>query len=637
MSEDRDLDSVVTVTTDGISVEKRYEPDQFAVPAIEFTIRSELDSSATVTLVDHVPESFPMDSVGFHPDYENDNWTAFKDHRVQFERSFEPGETVVTVYGIRITESDDVDGFLAEPELSNSATGPDDDEPLDPLEAALRESGGISGGPDLSDIVSQEGNQVLKDVLSGERDSLPGMGESDADGASAGSEPLDDPLGAVGGGPEGDSDHTEPSDPLSEAFTDTVDDDGEPSTDTLEDPLSSTEPEPEPSMADAASELDERESESADSEDEPAITDDEPLEELDDATPLVEEPADDEPSIEIDDPLEDEPSDAFDGDLVAAEPTLPSVDSIAGALADEIRQDAISDADLAILRQELDVTLPESTNVRIRHLQSRVEDLTAYTEALEEFIDDNGTAKQFVDEFETFEGDVEGLRDEVDDLEAEITEVQGLEDELQTVSDLELTVEAIQEGQSATSDRINELENEVRSFSEQYESLETDVQFVSEEIEQTSDQLRVLRTDVDALQELESDIEGMQSVLDDVSDLESKLDGVDEIRTDVSAVRVQLEELEELVGANTEDITNLSETLQNVEAELAGVTDVEGDLVSLDEQVDQLASTVDETEQSVSSAVESLESDVQTITEDIEEIRTWRDQLTSVFGPGDGN
>ncbi|WP_227376669.1 hypothetical protein [Haladaptatus halobius] len=92
---------------------------------------------------------------------------------------------------------------------------------------------------------------------------------------------------------------------------------------------------------------------------------------------------------------------------------------VAAALADEIRAGEVNDADLTLIQRELDLDTPESTNVRIRHLQSRVDDLAAYTEALEEFIDDNGTAQSIIEEVEN---EVEAVRGELgamnDDIES---------------------------------------------------------------------------------------------------------------------------------------------------------------------------------------------------------------------------
>ncbi|MFC7080489.1 hypothetical protein [Halorussus caseinilyticus] len=114
------MTEVVTTNESGVVVEKSFEGDEFAVPAIKFVIRCERDERATLRLADDIPEEFPMDNVGFHPDYENDNWTAYKDHRVEFERELEPGEELVTVYGVRLADGDDPSTFLGTPSIEES-------------------------------------------------------------------------------------------------------------------------------------------------------------------------------------------------------------------------------------------------------------------------------------------------------------------------------------------------------------------------------------------------------------------------------------------------------------------------------------------------------------------------------------
>jgi len=84
-----------------------------------YELSSSREESVRVRIVDRIPESFPMDCIGFHPEYESDNWTAYKDHRVEFERVLDPGEAVETVFGIR-DDDPDLDGFLGAPVIEQS-------------------------------------------------------------------------------------------------------------------------------------------------------------------------------------------------------------------------------------------------------------------------------------------------------------------------------------------------------------------------------------------------------------------------------------------------------------------------------------------------------------------------------------
>ncbi|OYR86715.1 hypothetical protein DJ72_01870, partial [Halorubrum distributum] len=105
MSE-RTAEAATTVDEDGIRVEKSFTDDAFPVPAVMYTLSSHREDPVRVRIVDRIPESFPMDRVGFHPEYESENWTAYKDHRVEFERVIDPDESVETVFGIRDDDPD---------------------------------------------------------------------------------------------------------------------------------------------------------------------------------------------------------------------------------------------------------------------------------------------------------------------------------------------------------------------------------------------------------------------------------------------------------------------------------------------------------------------------------------------------
>ena len=113
-----DADDVVEVTTGGVTVTKSYTADEFPVPAVRFEFESEHDEPVEVRLAEDIPESFPMDSVGFHPDYHSDQWTAFQDNHVQFVGNVDPDEPLVTVYGIRLSEDTDPGAFLSEPTIT---------------------------------------------------------------------------------------------------------------------------------------------------------------------------------------------------------------------------------------------------------------------------------------------------------------------------------------------------------------------------------------------------------------------------------------------------------------------------------------------------------------------------------------
>lgn len=148
MSSTADTDEVIEVNADGLTVRKTFTADEFPVPAIRFAIESERDTQVTFRLSEDIPESFPMDKVGFHPDYHSDDWTAFQDNHVEFTGTLEAGAELVTVYGIRIDDERTAEAFLTEPTVVEVSA---DDEPTtegDEIDDAVIDS-----------IVSEDRNQ----------------------------------------------------------------------------------------------------------------------------------------------------------------------------------------------------------------------------------------------------------------------------------------------------------------------------------------------------------------------------------------------------------------------------------------------------------------------------------------------
>jgi len=152
---DAEPDELVIESNDGVSVEKSFEPDDFPVPAIAFSIRSERDGEVSLRLVDTIPEDVPPEDIGFHPEYGAEFWETDGD-TIVFSRDFEPREEFTTVYGLRDKDVDDIQRFLTEPRLESvvpagepedsgevvrdvidDASGPDEDPVGDDLESAV--------------------------------------------------------------------------------------------------------------------------------------------------------------------------------------------------------------------------------------------------------------------------------------------------------------------------------------------------------------------------------------------------------------------------------------------------------------------------------------------------------------------
>jgi archaellum component FlaC len=413
-----DPEEVVTAASDGVSVEKSFEPDDFPVPAIAFVVRSDREESVSIRLVDTVPSHVPPEDIGFHPKYGAEFWGVEGD-TIVFEREFEPGEEYTTVYGLRGGDADDVEQFMSEPSIE------DVDPPLEDADA----------GETVRDVIGDEETDEAD--------------EAEADAA--------DPPGMTDPGVEAGAE------------------DGE----------------------DVDTSLD--------------LSDD-----IDDA----------EPAGTTDEAASTAPA-ATDGTLVSA-------------LADEIRTGNVDDDELEELRDALGVETASGTDeARIEHLQLRVSDLEAYTEALEEFLDENGDAQQLIADLQD---DIEEATQRFDELEetaesaAETAEsVESDFDErfeqLETRIDQELeTVEArVGEALSELEDVDVKVEDTVEErLDAELEELWDAVDEAATEAEDVASELRAFREEVDEetaerVDDLETEVEELSEELEDVAEMRDRL------------------------------------------------------------------------------------------------------------------
>jgi len=356
----------VTISADGVTVVKRFEEDEFPVPAIAFEFSSERDEDVTVTLTDKVPEGVEVEDLGFHPEYGSEHWTIDED-QITFEKDLVANAEYTTVYGIRATGADDVEQFLTEPTL---------DEVDPPLPEEETESDG-------DDIVPESDDDIVKDVISGEGE-VPGLED------------------------EGDVDEEE---------IETLD---------LKDPNA------------------------------------------EDGTQRVTSQADGDSSAE-----------SGDGSENAVE--VSQNGSVVSTIAAEIRRNEVSVQDLKLLQRAIDKLSDESgssaaggaQDARIDRLQSDIADLRAYTGALEEFLEENGTGEQMIEDFETqleeFSADLEEMQsrlsetsETVESVESEMNEVSSeMDDVSEEVSDIEGTVSEMGETVDELQTSVDDLEQEV--------------------------------------------------------------------------------------------------------------------------------------------------------------------------------
>lgn len=389
----------VTVTTDGITIRKTPDTEQFETLAVVFDITSEREDTVWLRVTDELPDTISIDDVGFHPDYGAEFWDVVDD-AVVFEREFDPVEEFTTVFGVRDYEHDDLEPFYVDPSVEII----DDD-----TEEEL--------GSGMDEVVSEEDSEVVRQVIAGDRDTLPGMeSEPEEVPAARSSENEVDPVSMPEVDPFGEDDTSEPEEPAQ-------------------------------SEAEAESSLDDIEAAAREA--------------LAEETEPSDKPVTDEPDAVEASPQQD-----------ADEITVPVTGGVARVLAKELREGNIDPSDRRAIKDEL--AGEESTDARISHLQSEVSDLRAYTDALEAFLDEQGSGQQLLEEIESR---AETLESTVSDLETSIEttneSVSSLENSIDTVdADVTSLQDSITQLESLH-DRVDQLESAVDSLESQLDEMAT--------------------------------------------------------------------------------------------------------------------------------------------------------------------
>ena len=102
----------LTTVEKDVTVTKRLETDEYPIPTIAFAIESKRTDQVTIQLVDTVPETINVETLGFHPEHGREHWRVESD-KIVFEYELAPEETYYTVYGIGDEEAP-IEPFLDE-------------------------------------------------------------------------------------------------------------------------------------------------------------------------------------------------------------------------------------------------------------------------------------------------------------------------------------------------------------------------------------------------------------------------------------------------------------------------------------------------------------------------------------------
>jgi archaellum component FlaC len=235
-----------------------------------------------------------------------------------------------------------------------------------------------------------------------------------------------------------------------------------------------------------------------------------------------------------DDDLPDEPATGRTADEPATGRTADdetSIDptdgeSLADRLVAELRAGNVSTENRRYLQRELGGVQPRgSVDARLQQLQAKLSDFEAYTDAVEEFLDEGGTAEQLTETVETrldaFEDDLRTLESTV----AELAELQGdvadLDELTSTVADHESELESLDEDLSSLDEDMSSLEEDLSSVQEGLETVREEVDAVSAELSGVTGTVEELGAELSRLDE-----EATDDVEDRLAEIEAELEDV---------------------------------------------------------------------------------------------------------------
>jgi chromosome segregation ATPase len=152
------------------------------------------------------------------------------------------------------------------------------------------------------------------------------------------------------------------------------------------------------------------------------------------------------------------------------------------ALATELRNGNVAVEDVELLREALEIAGERggSITARVDRIQEDVANLRAYTDALEDFLDEHGTAEEVVEDF----------RADVDDLTDSLAAVES-------------TVDMNGDSLGSIEDDLSSLQSVVEDLESSVASLEADVDEVKAELGDDGVKRRV--------DEVEEDLEDLRS------------------------------------------------------------------------------------------------------------------------------
>jgi predicted nucleic acid-binding Zn-ribbon protein len=478
---------MVTVSDENIAVEEQLSRKNGGW-VISFTLTSKRDRSIAVRISVPMPDEPTRQDVGFHPRHEPQTW-GIRDGILTFEDTVPSDEPLQILLGIVLVE--DVTLSLSEPriDLSQPIESAEDEE-MPSEEAPLFRSNSV----DVADEPSApSGPAPSNDGPVDQHDPADSPADLDEEAVTSDSQAAP----SIDEGPS-----------LEEAFD----------LDHLEEISESIEELPEDNMGVNSEES---------AETEPSRPDDGVFGDFESAT-------DDEEEAVVE--TAEEPT------LSAEQAPETDHDDVLTKLVEQLESSDPEDDAVEALREQLRPESQKSMDVRMQHIQSRMDDLDAYTEALEGLINEHGTASEFMSKIETelddLSAEIEAVRSETAAADNDRQEIRnrlsGVESSIEEVDDdLRARLDNMYEELDSIRESIGDQDEQVEALRETVYDNDEELEHLDDRIESTETQLEDHRDALDQrLSTLSNQLNDLQDTFEsDLGRLQDEVESLSEMRS----------------------------------------------------------------------------------------------------------
>ncbi|WP_435344820.1 hypothetical protein [Haloarchaeobius sp. HRN-SO-5] len=206
----------------------------------------------------------------------------------------------------------------------------------------------------------------------------------------------------------------------------------------------------------------------------------------------------------------------------------PAETGLLDALVEEVRSGGVSERQRTALKRALGLGPKPSVDVRLRYLGGRVDDLAAYTDAIEAFIDEEGTAH----------GLLTDVQDRLGSLEREHSDLaDGLDEQATELSDVRDAVDDLAEAVGGVEADVAQLEATVTDHDDELQEVRATLDDTTTELRETT---ATTEEHGDAIERHEAAIEATESAIAEFRE------------EDHAALVDRIERLEDAVEENTD-------------------------------------------------------------------------------------